>query len=99
MGILHPGGMALRLKIPTATTNMKETVMENQKRLAIAGTSFQNVDRSTSLAVAPQVLRSRQKIKNKIRRGTYMFTENRWASRAVEMWILRPPKKNKLSCN
>jgi hypothetical protein len=89
----------LRLNMPTAMTNMKETVMENQKRLAIAGTSFQNVDRSTSLAVAPQVLRKRQKIKNKIQRSTYMFTENRCASRAVEIWVLRPPKKNKLSYN
>jgi len=78
-GIRHSGGIKSVLKIIIANTTANESVNESQKRFKIRGPSMKKLDRSTSFLVACHCI----------------LYENKWASRAVERWIPRPPKKKK----
>lgn len=79
-GTRHAIGVALVLSTPIPATAVKHTRNTNQKRRRIRGTSMKKFERSTSFAVAPQV----------------MLYENRCARSATDRWMLSPPKKKKL---
>ena len=74
-------GMSEVERMTIATAMTKQMMSASQNRRRILGTSSQKLERSTSFFVAPQV----------------MLYEMRWAISAWERWILRPPKKKKLS--
>ena len=79
-GICHSNGTASVVNITIIAIHAKQMQNDSLKRCQIRGTSIQNDDCSTSLPVEPHV----------------MSYENRWARRAVDRWMLIPPKKNRL---